>query len=107
MLFWILLTSPDIARISDYNAVNDAPGGVASMIGEGAGTWGAGPGVADPLGTGSGQWEPAPGPVGRGRGDDGARANAGRFWRKSQKSPHQNFLPFSRLSHQNAKCPDF
>jgi len=59
MLFWILLTSPDIARISDDNAVNDAPGGVASMMDRGRATLGAGPGVADPLGTGSGQWEPA------------------------------------------------
>jgi hypothetical protein len=107
MLFWILLTSPDIARISDDNAVNDAPGGVASMMDRGRATLGAGPGVADPLGTGPGQWEPAPGPAGRGGATMARGRTPAAFGKKSQKSPHQNFLPFSRLSHQNAKCPDF
>jgi len=44
MLFWIFLTLPNIARMSDCNAVSDDLHNVTSMIGEGAGTLGARPG---------------------------------------------------------------
>ena len=107
MLLWILLTSPDIARISDNNAANDAPGGVASMMDRGRATLGAEPGVADPLGTGPGQWEPAPGGVGRG----GATMARGRtpagFGERAKKARIKIFSRFLDFPIKMPNAPIF